>query len=67
MKVEIKWAIKVKNSYLTIVVWLSVGIKVGKSGTKKNLGDSDFFCLSENVDVMHEYTKPLALLLTWLL
>lgn len=39
---------------------------MGKCEMKENLGDCDVLCLSVTFDVLHEYKRPLALLLTCL-
>lgn len=64
MKVEV--SSKSRNSNLNIVGWLSEGIKVGKCEMKENLGDCDVLCHSVTFDALHEYKKPLALLITCL-
>lgn len=64
MKAEV--SSKSRNSNPTIIDWLSDGIKVGKCEMKENLGDCDVLCLSVAFDVLHEYKRPLALLLTFL-
>lgn len=39
---------------------------MGKCEVKENLGDCNVLCLSVTCDVLHEYNKPLAVLLTCL-